>query len=99
MTQAKDRELIKTIMAHPELATELEKSHPGLQDQMTGYLLSFWLPQGLWRKVVMFALIVVAVVGTLTTGSLWYLLLLLVACMFSPRIVGILAVFIGNLRK
>jgi hypothetical protein len=90
--------VIKEIMENPELADEMEKVQPGVKAQMSGYLLSPWLPHGAARKVVMIVIALVAVLGYLMTGSGYFLLALLLLPMFSPRLVGEAARALGKAK-
>ncbi|HAK61301.1 MAG TPA: hypothetical protein DCO77_13135 [Nitrospiraceae bacterium] len=62
---------------------------------VAGYLLSSWLPDGLTRRILMFLLFIVGIIGVIKWS--WFGLLILFAAMFSPRIVEETANFIGKL--
>jgi len=89
---------IKAIMDHPELAGELEKIHPGLKAQMSGYLLSPWLPHGVVRKIIMIIIAFIAILGYFVEGSGYFLFALLLLPMFSPRLVGEAARALGKAK-
>jgi hypothetical protein len=63
---------------------------------MAGHLLSRWLPYALWRRGLMLAAALVAILGCIITGFRYWLLGPLLAASFSPRIVGELTVAIGR---
>jgi hypothetical protein len=63
---------------------------------IAGYLMRPWLPGGLTRKVLMFLLLIIGLIGALK-WSLWFGLLIIFAATFSPRLVGESLLFIGTL--
>ena len=100
MTMANsDYEIIKKISEHPELADEMEKVSPGIKAKMSGYLLSPWLPRGISRKLIMLIILIVAIIGCFFYGKPLLLILLLLLPLFSPRIAGEIALFMGNRQK
>lgn len=64
---------------------------------MSGYLLSFWLPKGIIRKILMFMSFLVGIIGTFQLSP-WFLLFVFLGCCFSPRIIGEVSLFIGKLK-
>jgi len=90
--------VIKAIVENPALADELERVHPGVKAQMSGYLLSPLLPHGVARKIVIIIIILIGVLGYLMTGSGYFLLALLLLPMFSPRLVGEAARALGKAK-
>ena len=95
----KEYEAIKKIMDNPELADEMEKVSPGIKAQMAGYLARSWLPAGIMRKMLM---LIIALISIMTAelyqnNSFYWLLLLLP--MFSLRIVGETANFLGKFSQ
>lgn len=89
----------KKILENKELADEMEKVSPGIKAQMTGYLLSSWLPRDTKRKVMMLVIALVTLIGGLIYGQKLFFLLLLILPFFSPRIVGEVAMFLGRISK
>ncbi len=96
MTEDKEYELLRRAMSHKSLADEMEKVSPGIKAEISGYLLSQWLPSGWGRKIAMAIIFLIAVLGSFK--STWFLLLLLLLPLFSPRIVGEVARFFGKLK-
>ena len=62
--------------------------------RVAGVLLSRWLPPGLWRKCVMFALLGLGLLAPLTTW--WLIASWPAAAMFSPRLTGQAAYLAGR---
>lgn len=77
----------------PEQRQRLEKTAA----MLAGYQMSFWLPTTLDRKVLMFLFLALGVFGVL--WSPWFAIFILLCCSFSPRVVGEVSFFIGNLSK
>ena len=65
---------------------------------IAGFRLSTWLPKGLARKLMMLGVVFVVFIGVLQNQSLYWLLLLLLLPMFSPRCVGETLSFIAQFR-
>jgi hypothetical protein len=59
-----------------------------LAARVAGSRLSPWLPRGAERKLIMFGICVVAVLGAVYGQSLSWLFLLLLPSVFSPRAMG-----------
>ena len=79
-----------------ECENESDKDRLATVEAMfAGYQLSFWLPGG-WRNIIMLVIVVFAVLGGVLVHWYWGFLLLL-ATIFSPRLVGEGAFFIGSL--
>lgn len=68
------------------------------EQQVAGLRLSKWLPKGLARKTAMVLLIVLSLVGMTYFHTAYWLMLLLLVPMFSPRCVGETLMFLGRLR-
>ena len=66
-----------------------------VEAMLAGYQLSFWLPGG-WRNIIMLLIVVFAVLGGVLVHWYWGFLLLL-ATIFSPRLMGEVAFFLGSL--
>jgi hypothetical protein len=88
---------IKEIMDNPELANEMEKVHPGIKAEMAGYLSHPWLPAGMGRKILMFAIAVFVVLLAIVFDNKLFYLLLFVLLLFSPRAMGELSSFYGKM--
>jgi len=78
------------------LSSKERETFDKLQSQLAGAMLSSWLPADTGRRVIMLILFLVAVVATFKV-SVWFLLLLLVPLLLSPRTVGEAAIFLGKL--
>jgi hypothetical protein len=97
MNEKERHEFIKKIMASPEIANEMEKTHPGIKAEMAGYLMSSWLPHSTVRKVIMLGIFLVGIIGAFHRKNYAYILFLVP--LFSPRAVGELTFFLGNFRQ
>ena len=85
------------LLANDPVADRATKENMrGVRDQLAGYQLSFWLPRGYIRKALMFLFVTVAVIGAVRFSSFW-LLFLVLAPAFSPRVVGEAAILLGRL--
>lgn len=62
-----------------------------------GEALRDWLPRGVVRKLIMITLLVIGARGLV--GNPWLLLWIPVACLFSPRIMGEVAIAVGKSRS
>ena len=82
----KINKVFKKIMEDKELSDEMEKVSPGIKGAMAGLMMRSWLPFGVLRKVIMGLIILGALIGAIFDKR-WFLMLL-VACTFSPRIMG-----------
>ena len=83
-------------MNDKQLITMLENQNPDVINQMAGVLLSGWLPDGIVRKILLFGSLVAGIVLAISHGTAW-ILLCLIAAIFSPRAVGELARMAGRL--
>ena len=64
-------------------------------EALAGLALSAWLPGG-WRNIIMLVIVVFAVLSGVLVHWYWGFLLLL-ATIFSPRLVGEVMFFLGSL--
>jgi len=71
----------------PDAEPTMKENMRAACDQLAGYQLSFWLPRGSIRKASMLVMGTVAVVGMAMFSPFW-LLLLVPAAAFSPRVVA-----------
>jgi len=78
---AKDRKALLEISNNPSLPTQVRQYASGLLSRP-------WLPWGGFRKAVMIVFFVAGVFGSLITGSLFFLILVVLALLFSPRLVA-----------
>lgn len=67
-----------------------------LEDQIAGHLASSWLPRDTGRKIILFIFLILAVKYFMQSDYVLVLLMLLIASIFSPRMVGELANFAGK---
>jgi hypothetical protein len=90
---AKDRKALLEISNNQNISSQIRKYASGL-------LARPWLPWGGFRKAFMIVLFLGGIVGPLMTGSPIFLILILFALLFSPRLVAELLVrFSGNSRN
>ena len=69
-----------------------------LQAQLSGSLLSVWIPFGVARRIVMALLILTGIYGLLT-GNYILAAAFIFAALFSPRIIGETAFWLGKLSR
>jgi hypothetical protein len=91
-------ELIREALQEDHLTNEQRQDLERSASEIAGYLARSWLPQALWRKVIMSLSLGIGILGTLL-WSPWFVLLVLHGGLFSPRIVGEVSVVIGKLSK
>ena len=91
-------ELIRAELRAGNLTNEQRQDLERSASEIAGYLARFWLPPTLWRKIIMFLSLGIGFLGTIL-WSPWFALLILNSCLFSPRIVGEVAFFIGKFSK
>ncbi len=71
-----------------------------INSAIAGQLLSSWLPFGPLRKFIFFAVIIVAVCELTFGKGEWYgFLLIFIACIMSPRVIGGIAYFVGKISR
>ena len=78
---AKDRKELLEISNNPNLPSQIRQYASGL-------LARPWFPWGGFRKTIMIVLFLSGVFGILISGSLIFLVLVLFALLFSPRLVA-----------
>jgi hypothetical protein len=77
-----------------------EDIDPRVKMYASALLLRPWLPWGISRKLLVVFLLVSGVLGYLLTNKLYFLYLLAPIPFFSPRLIGEISNFLGNvLRK
>lgn len=80
-----------------EILEAMEKKDPHIREELAAYALSFWLPHDWFRR---FLMALTFGVGFLKVwDNPWYFLLILFSLMFSPRIVGEVARFLGRIHR
>ncbi len=67
-----------------------------LEDNIAGHLASSWLPRDTGRKIILFIFLILAVKYFMRSDYVLVLLMLLIASIFSPRMVGELANLAGK---
>jgi len=88
-------EEISQLLANSNLSYEERQRLELLQAQLSGELMTPWLPYGVVRKLLMLIFVFLGVVGVLA-GNVYTALLLIFAILFSPRVVGELAYRLGK---
>ncbi|MDP2599089.1 MAG: hypothetical protein Q8P49_04645 [Candidatus Liptonbacteria bacterium] len=73
------------------------KEFENINATIAGVFLSNWLPSGIVRRFFMFLFFGLGILGSLFY-SLYFLFFLIIAGMFSPRLVGKVAVLLGKLN-
>jgi hypothetical protein len=68
-----------------------------LDAAFAGNSLSSWLPIGFARKIIFLLLLIATFLGLFLEPQWYQLVLLLIAAIMSPRVVGEVAYFIGKL--
>lgn len=89
-------EEVSQLLANPNLSYEERERLELYQTQLSGQLMSPWLPYGFVRKILMLVFVFLGVSG-LFEGNAYFVLLLIFAVLFSPRVVGSLAYGLGKL--
>ena len=95
----KSFEGISKILERSDLTAEERKKFEILKDQLAGSLLSSWLPLGRGRKSIMIIVALIAIYFLIQSAYISMIITLIILCMFSPRIVGEIAVIIGNMKN
>jgi hypothetical protein len=78
---AKDRKALLEISNNQSLSSQVRQYASALLSRP-------WLPWGGFRKTIMIILFLAGVVGSLITGSLFFLVLVGFVLLFSPRLVA-----------
>lgn len=91
-------ELIQESLRNNSLTIEQRQELERTASMLAGYQMSFWFPTTMIRKVLMVLFLAVGVIGAFQ-WSPWFGLFILLGCSFSPRIVGEVLSFIGQLSK
>jgi hypothetical protein len=93
-TLARIRELLPFV-TDPVTRKQLEETSRAI----AGYLMSPWLPWGIGRKLVMLTLVTAGICGSILSGTSYWLLLLFVASIFSPRLTGEATYLAGRISR
>jgi hypothetical protein len=86
------------ILNDKNLSLEEKREFEVIHTQLAGALLSTWLPAGFGRKFAITLMIVVAIYFFIQYEYILGFIVLILACMFSPRIIGEAAVLIGKIK-
>jgi hypothetical protein len=70
-----------------------------IESALAGQVMSAWLPIGLIRKLVFFTLLLFSAIGIATESHWYHFLLIMIAAIMSPRLVGEIAYFFGKLSS
>ena len=89
---------ISKILQNQNLSVEERKNFENLHAELAGALLSSWLPIGGGRKFIMLIIALVAIYFLLQSAYLLMIITLIILCMFSPRIIGEIAILIGKAK-
>jgi hypothetical protein len=73
------------------------KNDDDIQAALAGQLLSSWLPIGVIRKLIFLTLLIFAVIGIATEPQWYHFLSILIALIFSPRVVGEITYALGKI--
>ena len=87
------------MLKREDLSEEERKKFEVLSAQLAGASLSYWLPTGFVRKMIMFILILGGIYGTIHWSLIATLLCFVLAATFSPRIIGEAVVAFGKTFK
>lgn len=104
MNKNEQHELEKTLkdiaeaLKRDDLTDEQREEFSKLQASLTGRLLSSWLPSCNVRRVIMLCLFLIGLRAFINYNNIFILYWLPIA-LFSPRIVGNLAFFMGALSR
>lgn len=86
---------ISKLLKEGNLTVEERQKLETLQAQLSGALLSPWLPFAWGRRLIMFLLFLVGALG-LAQGNTYFLFAWLFSLFFSPRLVGEVAYALGR---
>jgi len=98
--EKKLKEILKATskLTESELFTKEQKEpFEEVQAKIAGALMRSWLPSGWVRKVLMLIIFLIMLFG-LFNGQYFYLLLIFLLAIFSPRVIAEVAMFIGRLK-
>ena len=96
MAEEKDRELINKVMTEPVVMDALRESDPKIDIKLAAYEISFWLPRGKERKVVLLVFFCASIYALINESYIFFIFFILLCALMSPKIVGILAIFYGK---
>jgi hypothetical protein len=91
-------EALKRLAENPKLLDDLDKVSPGLKDQVYGYTLSKWLPDGIVRNGLMLLFAVLGLLGLFSDFHRFLVFFILVP-LFSPRVMGEVSALVGRISK
>jgi len=89
---------ISRLLKEGNLTAEERQRFEVLQAQLSGILLSPWIPFGWGRRGAMIVLFVLGGLG-LAGGNMYFLFAWLIMFCFSPRLVGEFAYYLGKLSS
>lgn len=75
---------------------EIDKQFGEIETDLTGLIMSKWLPYGIVRRIIMLVVFLLGLYGAIKINVLFILLWLLLP-FFSPRIAAMVTVFFGKL--
>jgi len=93
----KQFEATKKLLESGLLSPEEKNKFNELNAQLAGAMLSSWLPADWIRRILMVIIFLVGFYGIFEISS-YFLILLILSLLFSPRIVGEIAIFMGKIK-
>ena len=91
-------ERISYALKNEDLSPELREELEVQQAALAGLIVKPWLPRGIWRKAIMIVCLYFGITNVLQ-GNWWYSILIFVASIFSPHIVGLYFFYLGIFGK
>ena len=89
---------ISQLLKKGNISSDEQQHLQSVQAQLSGLLLSVWLPFGWGQRMAMFALLLIGLYG-LSEGSYYLLLAWVGMAIFSPRLVGEISFFLGRISR
>jgi hypothetical protein len=89
---------VSRVLREENLTPEERENFETLQTQLSGLLLSPWLPYGWGRRSIMLALFAVGAVGALGVNTYFFLAWVFLL-FFSPRVVGEVSYALGKIFR
>ena len=90
---------IEKTLKDPDLNFEDRVKLETHRARLAGVILSSWLPMGLPRKLIMLIISVGAIYFFIQSQFIFAVITILIACLFSPRVVGEAAMFLGSRKN
>ena len=94
----KTLEEVSTFLKDESLTKEERNNLEVMQSQLSGALLSIWIPFGWGRRFLMVLLFLTGIFG-FVSGNIYFFISWLLLLLFSPRCIGLLFYALGRLNS